>query len=36
MVGAAGSASCRTTVLLPPEDIDRATKVKASYTPPGS
>jgi uncharacterized protein with GYD domain len=36
MVGASGSASCRTTVLLSPEDIDRASKVKATYRPPGS
>ena len=35
-VGAAGAASCRTTVLLTPEEIDRAAQVKASYTPPGS
>ena len=36
MVGAAGSAACRTTVLLTPEEIDRAAEVKATYTPPGS
>ena len=36
MVGAAGAATCRTTVLLSPEDIDRAAGVKATYRPPGS
>jgi len=35
MVGASGAASCKTTVLLTPEDIDRAAQVKAAYTPPG-
>jgi uncharacterized protein with GYD domain len=36
LVGAGGSATCKTTVLLTPEDIDRAAQVKATYTPPGS
>lgn len=36
MVGAAGAASCRTTVLLSPEEIDRASQVQATYRPPGS
>jgi uncharacterized protein with GYD domain len=35
-VGAAGSAACRTIVLLTPEEIDRAAQVKATYQPPGS
>lgn len=35
MVGAAGAATCRTTVLLTPEEIDRAAAVRATYTPPG-
>ena len=34
-VGASGMASCQTTVLLSPDDIDRAATVQASYTPPG-
>jgi hypothetical protein len=29
-------ASCQTTVLLTPEDIDRAATVNATYTPPGN
>lgn len=36
MVGAAGAATCRTTVLLTPEEVDRAANVKATYAPPGS
>lgn len=36
MVGAAGAATCRTNVLLTPEEIDRAAEVKATYKPPGS
>jgi hypothetical protein len=35
-VGAAGAASCTTTVLLTPEEIDRAAEVKVTYRPPGS
>ncbi len=36
MVGASGMTTCTTTVLLTPEDIDRAAAVKATYLPPGS
>jgi uncharacterized protein with GYD domain len=36
MVGSSGMTSCKTTVLLTPEDIDRAAEVKATYLPPGS
>ncbi|HSP02577.1 MAG TPA: GYD domain-containing protein [Acidimicrobiales bacterium] len=36
MVGATGTVACKTTVLLSPEEIDRAAAVKASYTPPGA
>ena len=36
MVGASGLTSCSTTVLLTPEEIDRAAEVKANYQPPGS
>jgi len=36
MVGASGTTSCTTTVLLTPEDIDRAAEVKVSYRPPGT
>jgi uncharacterized protein with GYD domain len=35
LVGASGMVACRTTVLLTPEEIDRAAAVNASYTPPG-
>lgn len=35
-VGASGMASVKTTVLLSPEEIDRATQVSVSYRPPGS
>lgn len=35
-VSAAGSASCKTTPLLTPEEIDRAAQVKANYRKPGS
>ena len=35
-VGAAGSASCKTTPLLTPEEIDRAAQVSATYLKPGS
>jgi uncharacterized protein with GYD domain len=34
-IGASGSVTSRTTVLLTPEDIDAAVKKSASYTPPG-
>jgi uncharacterized protein with GYD domain len=36
MVAASGMTSCKTTVLLTPEEIDRAAQVKATYAPPGS
>ena len=36
MVAASGLTSCSTTVLLTPEEIDRAAEVKATYRPPGS
>ena len=36
MVGATGTVACKTTVLLTPEEIDRAAQVKATYKPPGS
>ena len=35
LVGASGMTTCRTTVLLTPEEIDRAVAVNANYTPPG-
>ena len=35
-VGASGMASCRTTVLLTPEEIDRAAAANVAYRPPGS
>ena len=35
-VGASGMASCRTTVLLTPEEIDRAAATNVAYRPPGS
>jgi uncharacterized protein with GYD domain len=35
-VGASGMASCQTTVLLTPEDIDRAASVQATYRAPGA
>lgn len=34
-VGASGLASARTTVLLTPEEVDRAAATTVSYTPPG-
>ena len=34
-VTAAGGVTCKTTVLLTPEDIDAATKKTVSYRPPG-
>ena len=36
LVGASGLTSCSMTVLLTPEEIDRAAEVKATYRPPGS
>lgn len=36
MVGAAGGASCKTTVLLSPEEIDQAADIRANYRTPGS
>ena len=34
-VGATGTASVKTTVLLTPEEVDQATEQSISYTPPG-
>ncbi len=34
-VSASGAAQARTTVLLTPEEMDRATKKTVSYRPPG-
>ena len=36
LVSASGLADAKTTVLLTPEEIDRAANVKATYRPPGS
>lgn len=36
IVGSSGMASAKTTVLLTPEEIDRAAQVQATYRPPGS
>jgi uncharacterized protein with GYD domain len=36
LVSASGMASCKTTVLLTPEEVDRAGQVHATYRPPGS
>jgi uncharacterized protein with GYD domain len=35
-VGASGMATARTTVLLTPEEIDRAAETTVDYAPPGS
>jgi uncharacterized protein with GYD domain len=35
-VGASGMVSCRTVVLLTPEEVDRAAQAKLTYRPPGS
>ncbi|MCH8948496.1 MAG: GYD domain-containing protein [Acidobacteria bacterium] len=35
VVGASGAVQVRTTVLLTPEEMDRATKKSVSYRPPG-
>ena len=35
-VGASGMVNLKTTVLLTPEDIDRAATVHATYSPPGA
>jgi uncharacterized protein with GYD domain len=35
-VGASGVVAVRTVVLLTPEEVDRAVKVKVDYRPPGS
>jgi uncharacterized protein with GYD domain len=35
-VGASGMATVRTTVLLTPEEIDRAAAASVNYAPPGS
>jgi uncharacterized protein with GYD domain len=34
-LGASGAVTCKTTVLLTPEEVDAAVKKSASYTPPG-
>ena len=34
-VGSSGMAGCRTTVLLTPEEIDRAAQLSVAYRPPG-
>ena len=36
VVGASGMATCKTTVLLTPEEIDRAAAVNATYRKPGT
>jgi len=35
-VGASGLVSCRTVVLLTPEEVDRAAQTKVNYRAPGS
>ena len=35
-VGASGSASCKTIVLLTPAEVDQAAQTKINYRPPGS
>jgi uncharacterized protein with GYD domain len=35
VVAGSGAVSIKTTVLLTPEEIDKAVKVHADYTPPG-
>jgi uncharacterized protein with GYD domain len=35
-VGASGMAACKTTVLLTPEEIDRAAQMNVGYQAPGS
>lgn len=35
-VGASGMATTRTTVLLTPEEVDRAAATSVNYAPPGS
>jgi uncharacterized protein with GYD domain len=35
VINASGSVSCKTTVLLTPEEIDQATKKSVSYRAPG-
>ena len=34
-VAATGTATCKTTVLLTPEEVDAATKKTVNYSPPG-
>jgi uncharacterized protein with GYD domain len=34
-VASTGAVRCKTTVLITPEDMDKATKKTARYTPPG-
>ena len=36
IVGSTGMAAARTTVLLTPEEVDRAAKVQATYVAPGT
>jgi uncharacterized protein with GYD domain len=35
-VGASGGAACKTTVLLTPDEIDRAAKTQVGYVAPGN
>ena len=35
MVGASGAVKTKTTVLLTPEEVDKATKKSGNYRPPG-
>ena len=35
VIGASGTTTCQTTVLLTPEEVDQAAKKSTSYTPPG-
>jgi uncharacterized protein with GYD domain len=34
-VGSSGAVNIKTTVLLTPEEVDRATKISVAYRPPG-
>ena len=35
-VNAAGAAMCKTTVLITPQEVDRAVKMSVTYRPPGN
>jgi uncharacterized protein with GYD domain len=35
IVGASGMVSCKTVVLLTPEELDKASAMRPTYTPPG-